>query len=89
MQLRFYRDPETGRPHVENHGVSTDEVRETLTRPVEDRPGSSGSRVAIGQTEAGRFLRIIYKREGSSLFIITAYDLPSRQLKALRRRRKR
>ena len=89
MHLRFYRDPETGRPHVENHGISTDEVWETLARPVEDRPGSGGSRIAIGQTEAGRFLRIIYKREESSLFIITAYDLPLKQLKALRRRRKR
>lgn len=88
MHLRFYRDPETGQPHVENHGISTQEVWETLARPVEDRAGVNGARVAIGQTEAGRYLRIIYKREGSSLFIITAYDLPPKQLKALRRRRK-
>lgn len=71
--------------------MSEDEVEDVLTRPLEDRPGSEGSRVALGQTEAGRYLKVIYvpDPEPSSVFVITAYDLGSKALKALRRRRKR
>jgi hypothetical protein len=29
---------------------------------MDDRVGSEGSRVALGQTEAGRYLRVIYVR---------------------------
>jgi hypothetical protein len=36
------------------------EVEEVLSRPIEDRPGREGSQVAIGQTRAGRYLRVIY-----------------------------
>ena len=31
-----------------------------LSRPIEDRPGTEGSRVALGQTESGRYLKVIY-----------------------------
>jgi hypothetical protein len=39
MELRFYQDPETGQPHIYQHGVSEKEVREVLEQPGEDRPG--------------------------------------------------
>ena len=54
MRLRFYMDPETGLPHIGRHSVEEREVEEVLQRPGEDRPGREGSRVAIGQTHAGR-----------------------------------
>jgi hypothetical protein len=54
MDVRFYVDPETDEPHIYSHWVIEDEVIEVLGRPGEDRPGSEGSRVAIGQTLAGR-----------------------------------
>jgi hypothetical protein len=60
MNLRFYCDPATGEPHIYNHGVTEEEVEEIIRRPSEDRRGREGSRVAIGQTRAGRFLRVIY-----------------------------
>lgn len=43
----------------------------------EDRPGRKGSRVAIGQTRSGRYLRVIYvpDPEPDSVFVITAYEL--------------
>jgi len=31
-----------------------------LAKPLEDREGDESSRVAVGQTEAGRYLRVIY-----------------------------
>jgi hypothetical protein len=91
MKVRFYIDPETGRPHIENHGVGAAEVDDVLRRPGEDRPGREGSRVALGQTRTGRFLRVIYvpDPEPDSVFVITAFDLVGKPLKAYRRRCRR
>ena len=91
MRLRFYVDPQTGDPHIHSHGVTEDEVEEVLSKPLDDRHGSDGSWVAIGQTEAGRYLRVIYARdqESGSRFVITAYEPGPKSVKALRRRRRR
>jgi hypothetical protein len=91
MNLRFYCDPATGEPHIYNHGVTEEEVEEIIRRPSEDRRGREGSRVAIGQTRAGRFLRVIYvpDPEPESLFVITAYELRGKPLAAYRRRQRR
>jgi hypothetical protein len=91
MNLRFYYDPATGEPHIYNHRVTEEEVEDVLRRPGEDRLGREGSRVAIGQTQAGRFLRVIYvpDPEPDSLFVITAYELRGKPLTAYRRRQRR
>ena len=88
MALRFYVDPATDQPHIYGHGVIEDEVQDVLARPMEDRAGREGSRVALGQTEAGRYLRVIYVPDPtpSSVFVITAYELSDNAKKALRRR---
>jgi len=89
--IRFYLDPETGAQHIYNHNVDEDEVEDVLGTPGEDRPGREGSRIAIGQTRGGRYLRVIYvpDPEPDSVFVITAYDLKGKPLSAYRRRRKR
>ena len=89
--VRFYVDSETGLPHICNHNVTENEVKEILAKPAEDRQGYEGSRVAIGQTEAGRYLRVIYAPDpaAGSVFVITAYELRGRALAAYRRRRRR
>jgi hypothetical protein len=91
VELRFFIDPATGQPHIYGHNVTEVEVEDVLTRPFEDRPGSEDSRVALGQTEAGRYLKVIYVPDPApgSVFVITAYDLGQKTLKALRRRRKK
>jgi len=91
MDIRFYIDPETGQPHILEHGVTEDEVHDVLRRPGEDRAGDEDSRVAIGQTIAGRYLKVIYARDavGDMVFVITAYDLRGKPLKAYRRRHRR
>jgi hypothetical protein len=88
---RYYVDPVTDEPPIYNHAVNEDEVKDVLGRAIEDRPGREGSRVAIGQTRAGRFLRVIYVPDGQpgSVFVITAYELGPKALRALRRRRKK
>jgi len=59
-----------------------------LSNPGEDRPGREGSRVVIGKTRAGRYLRVIYvpDPEPESVFVITAYELRGKPLFAYRRR---
>jgi uncharacterized DUF497 family protein len=91
MKIRYYIDPETSLPHINKHNVSEEEVEAILGKPGEDRPGREGSRMAIGQTENGRFLRVVYvpDAEPDSVFIITAYELTGNVLKAYRRRRQR
>ncbi len=91
MKIRFFIDPETGFPHIYGHNVTEYEVDDILSRPGEDRPGREGSRVAIGQTRVGRYLRILYvpDPEPDSVFVITAYELRGKPLSAYRRRRKR
>ena len=54
MYLRFYFDPEMDSLHIDKHNVTEEEVYEALAEPWEDRMGKDGSRVAIGQTAAGR-----------------------------------
>jgi hypothetical protein len=91
MQLRFYEDPDTGEPHIYSHGVTEEEVLQILSRPGEDRRASDDSRIALGQTASGRYLRVIYVPDpvGDGIFVVTAYDLRGNQLKAYRRRRRR
>ena len=90
MDIRYYIDPSTSEPHIYSHDVSEDEVEEVLARALEDRPGKEGSRVALGQTRSGRYLRVIYVPDPGegSMFVITAYDLGPKALKALKRRHK-
>ncbi len=91
MELRFNKDPETGLPHIYDHGVTEDEVRQVLARPVENRVGTEDSRVAVGQTSVGRYLRVIYAPDeiGDGVFVITAFDVRGKELKAFRRRRRK
>ena len=91
MNIRFYLDPATGEPHIYGHGISEEEVEDVLRHPGEDRPGREDSRVAIGQTRTGRYLRVIYvpDLEPESIFVITAYELRGKPLAAYRRRRRR
>ncbi len=91
MKARYYIDPDTDDPHIYNHGVSENEVEEILMKPGEDRPGRDGSRIALGKTAGGRFLRVIYVPDpgADTVFVITAYDLRGKPLLAYRRRTRR
>lgn len=89
MEIRFYIDPETDEPHIYRHPVSEEEAIDVLEAPGEDRPGQEGVRVAMGQTETGRYLRVIYVPESDGAFVITAYELTGKPLMAYRRRRRR
>jgi hypothetical protein len=89
--LRFYLDAESGQPHIYEHGVTEEEVRQVLTRPGEEFAGRKNTRIALGQTDSGRYLQVVYVPDDdrSGAFVITAYELAGRALKAYRRRRRR
>ena len=91
MELRFWKDPETGLPHIYEHGVTEEEVRQVLSRAGEEFPGSDHSRLRLGQTEAGRCLQVVYVPDpgGESAFVVTAYDLTPNAKRAYRRRQRR
>jgi hypothetical protein len=91
LNIRYYIDPQTELPHIHGHDVVEDEVEEVLLRPLEDRLGKEGARVAIGKTFGGKVLKVIYVPDPTpnSVFIITAYELRGKPLTAFRRRRKR
>lgn len=91
MDFRYQADPDTDLPHLHGHGVTEAEVEYVLRRPGEDRAGRDGSRHALGQTAAGRYLHVIYvpDKVGDGVFVVTAYDLRGKPLQAYKRRRRR
>ncbi len=91
MDVRYYVDSETGLPHIYEHGVSEAEAEWILAHPAEDETCSNNSRQVLGQTEFGRYLRVIYVPDevGDGVFVVTAYPLEGKQLKAFRRRKRR
>ena len=62
-----------------------------LRHPIEDRPGADDSRQALGQSAAGRYLRVIYvpDEQADGVFVVTAFEIRGKPLQALRRRRRK
>ena len=91
MRLRFYHDADTDLPHIYNHDVTEVEVEDVLRFPIEDAKAGRGTRISIGQTRAGRYLKVVYSPDqiGDGIFVVTAYDLRGNQLTAFRRRMRR
>jgi uncharacterized DUF497 family protein len=91
LRFRFLRDRDTGMPHCLRHGVTEEEVKQAFRDIRENRDGSENSRVAIGHTYGGRILRIIYVPDPKpeSVFVITAYELIGKPLRAHRRRQRK
>ena len=91
MQIRYHIDPKTGLPHIYEHNVSEQEVEDILSGPLQDIRGRDDSRIAIGQTGEGRYLRVIYVPDPvpDSVFVITSYELGSKAKRAIRRRKKK
>lgn len=91
MRIRYYIDPASGLPHIYEHAVSEHEVEAILERALQDIRGRDDSRIAIGQTEEGRYLKVIYVPDPipQSVFVITAYELGPKAKRAIRRKRRK
>jgi hypothetical protein len=90
MDLRYHLDPDTGQPHIYGHGVSEGEVEQIFRNAAEDLSALRNSRMKLGQTDAGRYLQVIYvpDQDPQSAFVITAYELRGKAKQAYRRRRR-
>jgi hypothetical protein len=88
LEIRYHWDHDVDLPHIAAHGVSEIEVEEVLRRPLENLPGPRNSRIVIGRTVAGRLLKVICvpDEDGMGVFVVTAYDLAGKALKAHNRR---
>ncbi len=91
MNIRYYIDEETDLPHIYKHDIKEKEVEEVLNKPSEDRIGKDDSRACIGQTNGGRYLKIIYiqDKNENDIFVITGYEIEGKTLLAYKRRRRR
>jgi hypothetical protein len=58
MEVRYYLDPETGEPHIYEHGITEEEVEQVLRSRGEDLSAARNSRMKLGQTLAGRHLQV-------------------------------
>jgi hypothetical protein len=88
VNIRYNPDAHTGLPHIYGHNVHESEVEDVLRRPLENMPGSANSRIVIGRTRAGRILKVIIvpDDDGDGVFVVTAFDLIGKPLRAFRRR---
>ena len=91
MEVRYHRDADSGLPHIYGHGISEAEVEDVLRGHGEDLPGTGDSRIKLGQTAAGRYLKVIYVPDvdPNSVFVITAYELQGKPLTAYKKRRRK
>ena len=90
MNIRHNLDP-SGDPHIWDHNVSEAEVIQALSNRLESMKGRGTSVIVIGQTRAGRYLKIIYSpdKTGDGIFVVTAFDVPDKQIRALKHRLRR
>ncbi len=91
MEIRFFEDPDTRQPHIYGHGVTEQEVEEILRGRGEDVRAREGSRRKIGRTTGGRCLQVFYvpDEDADGVFVVTAYELQAKAMKAFRRRQRR
>jgi len=91
MDVRYHVDAHNGLPHIYGHGVTEEEVEQVFRGAGEEVRGTEGSRMKLGQTATGRYLKVIYvpDDDGLGVFVITAYELRGKAKQAHRRRRRR
>ena len=92
MDVRYYIDPDTGEPRIYDHDVTEEEVEQVLRGRGEDLAAARNARMKLGQTASGQHLQVIYVPDDDdrrSLFVISAYDLRGKALKAFRRRQRK
>jgi uncharacterized DUF497 family protein len=84
---------DANREHVEANGVAVEEVEDALLDS--GRVGTGAYNVgrerrwaALGRTEAGRLLFVVFTRRGSNVRVITARDAAPRERRRYRARSK-
>ena len=84
---RFQWDEQNEEHLLKQHGVTPEEAEEVFYTDPYFRRGREGSRYVYGQTEAGRYLFVVYLDfEGGTVRIISARDMTPREKRLYLRR---
>jgi len=76
--------------HISRHNVAPEEAEEVFADDAAIFLRSrSGRYVALGQTEAGRYLTVVYERKsGGVIRVVTAFDMDEKDRRRYRRERR-
>lgn len=76
--------------HISRHNVVPDEVEEVFTDEAAMFFRSrSGRFIALGRTEVGRYLTVVYERkEGGVIRVVTSFDMDEKSKRRYRRERR-
>ena len=74
-------DPDGNVQHIDEHGVSVEEVEEVLLGSLSNTTESKSStnRVTFGYTDAGRYLAVVWEHVQDDpllIYPVTAYEAP-------------
>jgi hypothetical protein len=73
--------------HIAQHGVSVEEAQQVLSRTARVRRSRLERYVAIGPTESGRFLMVVFRLlGGGAVRVITARDATHEEKRAYGRK---
>jgi uncharacterized DUF497 family protein len=71
-------DPEGNVQHVEEHGLSIEDVEEVLGKPSsEGMSSTTGRRCMWGHTSEGLYIIVLYDEiDEDTIRVVTAYEVP-------------
>jgi uncharacterized DUF497 family protein len=63
--------------HIEEHGITKDEVVEVLRNPVSESANrSSGRPIVFGLTSTGKTIAVVYEQvDDDTVYPVTAYEV--------------
>jgi uncharacterized protein len=80
LRIREFEWDEANENHIDRHAVWPEEAEQVCLEPRRILRGRKGRYAAFGQTEAGRYLMVIFIRKHKGIVrIITARDLDERE----------
>lgn len=89
MEFWHYDWDEHNIEHIAEHGIEVEEVEQALARKPVLRRGRQGRYLALGQSEAGRYLFVVVEDLGEYWArVITARDMTTAERRYYRRRGK-
>lgn len=87
MRVVKFEWDEENENHIACHKVTTTEVEEVFINRARFRIGKEGKMYALGVTEAGRHLFIVFARKkGGKIRVITARDMNKNEKRWFRRK---
>jgi len=89
MRIKRFEWDNVNIEHISKHTVTPDEAEEVFADDAAIFLRShSGRFIALGQTEAGRYLTVVYERKTGAIRVITALDMDEKNRKRYRRERR-